>query len=275
MGSMVEEYTNSLYNEHKKYAAWWPSTHYEPGDFGELSGRLFKKIGNIKKDFGIRTDIVPTSPPFAFTYASKNAVDITFKPNVKVGVANGIDIFKGSMDISFPEENSIFIYTDGARTYSLDNLIGIFNQLLSLFKKGENTWKEDYKLITEVTQGENTTIYISSGKDAKVSLDAEIPISLPVIPGTPVPVSLNKPGIKLGFGSKRNIAFDIESKPGITPFMMLYQIARGFWHGPHWETLEKKPEGFYGPIDAISTVEDPLKVTYEEPMEILWFEKTP
>jgi len=49
--------------------------------------------------------------------------------------------------------------------------------------------------------------------------------------------------------------------------MTLHHIVRRFCRGPHWETLEERPDGCYTPIAAFS--ED------EEPKESLWFEETP
>jgi len=237
---MAEEYTNCLYNEHKKYAAWWPNALYEPGDFGVLRGRLFTKIGNIGKDFGIKTEVLPSSPPSVFTYASKDAVDCVFKPNASIGIAGGIEFFRGSMEISFSGENAIFLYADGSVTYSLDNKPVVYAKLKSLFKKG--IWEKEYQLIIEVVRAGNTTVYISGGRSAKVSLDAEIPIQSPVALGTISSVNFGAPNIKLGFGSKKNIAFTIESQPGVTPFMTLSHIDQSFLGAPHWNTLERGNE---------------------------------
>jgi len=265
LGSIAEEYTNRLYNDLKKYASWWPNTIYEPGDFGLLQGRLFTKRGNIVKDFGIHTDVVPTSPPSVLTYASKNAVECVFKPTANVGAINGIDILKGSMEIKFSGENAIFIYADNAITYSLDDMLGVFDKLYSLYKK--TSWKKEYRLITDVVRGGNTTIYISGGKNASVSLDAEVPTSVLGSFGAPLPVNFSTSSIKLGFGSKKNIAFDLESKPGVTPFITTQHINNRFWDGPHWNTLEKKSDGYY--------VSKSNRSADQEPMEILWFEETP
>ncbi len=68
---------------------------------------------------------------------------------------------------------------------------------------------------------------ISGGSDAEASFEAKVPgITIPVVPGVPIPISLGNAGIKLEGVSKKNVGFYLTSKSGLTPFMTLYGIRK-------------------------------------------------
>jgi|GEM_PF-3539536 len=228
MGTMADDYTKSLHEEHKMYAAWPPNSNFELGDFGIMTGdekTIFNRYGNIaatkqfpKIQFETRRG---SSPKSTLVYISKDAVKYNFGPGIDLGVKGLADIVKCKLDVNFSESNGIFFYSDNITVESIDDKGFIFEKIKSHYKN--KLWRKEFVLVTDVIKAGNTTVCISEGRDASASFEAKVPaITIPVPPG--IPISLGNAGIKLESVSKTNIGYDLTSEPGLTPFMTLYGI---------------------------------------------------
>jgi hypothetical protein len=267
MSNIADDYTRSLHEQHQMYAAWFPNSCFALGDFGKLEGRyhtIFNQHGNIAT-----TDLFPkvkfkmkssSSPHSTLTYATQGMVQYDFKPEGEIGTMGVVDIAKGLLDVRFSRDNAVFVYIDKITIESIDDKGYIFEKLLFHYNQGY--WKKDYALITDIIKAGNTTVYISGGDDAAVVLEAKVPgTAIPINAG--VPINFGNTNIQLRIKSKKNIAFDLTSEPGLTPFMKLY----GVFEWPFGIGQDMKPIGLDETTTSPRDIMPQQKMTCFGPIE--------
>jgi hypothetical protein len=279
MVNLAEDYTRSLYKQHRMFAAWTPNLRFELGDFGTLVGQnnsIFNRYGNIatteefpKIQFKTRT---ASSPKSTLTYTSKDIVEYNFRPEGQVGAAGAADIVKGKLDISFSGSGGIFFYAENITVDSIDDKGSLFKEVISHYRNGY--WKKNYALVTDIVKAGNTTICISGGNDASATFEARVPeIVIPAPSG--VSLNLGNAGIQLGLISKKNIGYDMTSEPGHTPFMTLYGVKEKWW--PPFDLRAEQltshltnGSAFLGePMTTPPVPTSPQKIIYLEKIELI------
>src|SRR3954464_9719382 len=106
--SIADSYTNEIRAQIKKLATWEPGEPRKLGDYGELRGSLFVRVGNIADPpFNLRfeTNADQTSSPI--TYSSSGAVSIEADGGVS-GQVSALAKLTLGLTISFSRENAIY-----------------------------------------------------------------------------------------------------------------------------------------------------------------------
>jgi hypothetical protein len=218
--ALAELYATELRTQLRRFATWEPGTPMELGDFGELRGSLFIRLGNVANaplavTMTVRKDQTDTN----VTYSSANAVGIEFDGGAS-GQAGPEAHASVGLKISFNRANAIYFNLVGARYDSVSDQTDLERQLLDRFRSG--VWDGRHVVVTERVGSRSATVIVSSASSAAIHLKAE---------GETANLDLADAKLKLGATSESNIGYRAITSQGMTPLMSLSRIRP---RGPFW-----------------------------------------
>ena len=218
--SIADSYANEIRAQLKKFATWEPGEPRELGDFGELRGSLFQRIGNIADPpFNVKFDVYPDQTSSLVSYASSGAVSIEAEGGASGPVSTLAKLTLG-LKISFNRANAIYFQAVGARHDSIRNQLDLERQLLDAFAAG--SWKDHYVVVTERVGAKSSTVIVSSGMTASLQLKAKGGDAF----------DMADANVKLVSSGKKDIGYETISDKDATPLLSLSRIRlRGqFWN---------------------------------------------
>jgi len=218
--SIADSYTNEIRAQIKKFATWEPGEPRKLGDYGELRGSLFVRVGNIADPpFNLRfeTNADQTSSPI--TYSSSGAVSIEADGGVS-GQVSALAKLTLGLTISFSRENAIYFQALGARYDSINNQLELERQLLDAFAAGD--WRDNFVVVTERVGAKSSTVIVSSGMGASLQLNAAGGDAF----------NISDANVKLVSSGKKDIGYETITDEKATPLLSLSRIQlRGqFWN---------------------------------------------
>jgi hypothetical protein len=215
-GSMADTYLNDLRRQLKYFGTWLPGNPISLGDYGTLKGNLFNKIGNIKDDFHVKVETTVDTKRDYIEYKSANGVKVDFKLT-GTGNVDGIAVINGQIDITFQSKNAVFFHADKCICNSIKNIRDVTDQLNDLVQMEQ--WNANHYFVTSLVDSGATTIFISSGKNSAIKLDA----SGKDLSGS----NFASAGMKLSVLSESNVGMKVVAEQGLTPLFRLGIIHDG------------------------------------------------
>jgi hypothetical protein len=218
--SIADSYANEIREQLKKFATWEPGEPRELGDYGELRGSLFVRIGNIADPpFNVKFETNPDQTSSPVTYSSSGAVSIEADGGIAGPVATLAKLTLG-LKVNFNRENAIYFQAIGARYDSIRNQLDLERQLLDAFAAG--SWKDYYVVVTERVGAKSSTVIVSSGMSASLQLNA----------AGGDPFDMADANVKLVSSGRKDIGYETITDEDATPLLSLSRIQmRGqFWN---------------------------------------------
>lgn len=211
-GGLDAVYAKEIHKGLDYFAAWEPTNQIALGDYGEMEGQVFKRLGNIKR-FGIAIRVKRTDcGPLTFTSSGSTAVDVDVGGKDAKG-ENQVDI-----KVSFSKENSVLFKADSVTTERIENLAAVGDKLVDLYKQKGKDWKLSYVVVTELKRAGSGCVLIAKQADTQVKLSGK--------------AAVKKDGATLAnidlrdfsVGVKKGSAFDTTWSKDCTPLFQLHEV---------------------------------------------------
>lgn len=176
MAQADKTYLSELQKQWGYFPAWLPTTRYELGDYGDMQGKQFEELGNIRAwvTSKPRSERNGTS----MYYTSKGDVSV----NVDWGAADATKQASVDLKISFGKKSSIFFLAQDTTTVTTQNLAQVGDKIVDVYKQSGNAWKLSYVWIEELIEAEYLTVLIALESNVSVTLSGKLPISYKGVP---------------------------------------------------------------------------------------------
>lgn len=196
LNGLDSAYTREIHRELDLFAAWAPASEFGLGDYGEMDGKMFKKLGNIRR-FGIdiRKKVHDSGP---FDYNSSGSVAL----GLDVGAKDAKGDYAVDLKLGFSKEKSILFMADGVTTERIENIGAVGDALVDLYKERGKDWKLSYVVITELKRVSSGLVVISSDSDCKVTVSGK--------------AAIKKDGAKLGDLDLRDLSVQVTKGKAFT-----------------------------------------------------------
>jgi hypothetical protein len=235
--SLAESYTREIRTHLKRFATWEPGIPLRLGDYGELSGSLFVRLGNVADTrFGLKYATREDRTGDLISYASRGGASIEMDAAASAD-AGPLAHAGAGMRVAFSRENAVVLNAAGVTYRSVKDHAQFADDLLALWL--EKTWDVRHAVITELITSASTTVIIASEKSAAISL---------VATGEVPQVDLADARLKLAVSSERGIGYKAVTQDGMTPMFGLSKVRpRGlFW----WRRSEVRRQLGFSTGDA-------------------------
>lgn len=164
--SLARDYLKAIKTHLLRFAVWQPGETIEPGDVGEMDGRQFKKVGNVR-------DFIST---IDFEIESHSVDEIRFQTsNVVCAEANseslipdaGITQSQVSIHVQFESKGGVVFHGINCEANTVKEMHFV------KFGIDRDSWPEGYVLVSEVTKANAFALIISKGRNAGIQLKGE------------------------------------------------------------------------------------------------------
>jgi hypothetical protein len=163
-------YTRELHKELGMYAAWTPDSTFRLGDYGELDGRVFKRLGNITDDFNIAIQSEQFDDK-EVSHTSEGAVAVKVEAEVdSQGRVNGT----AKLNVDFDKSDALFFQAVGVRTQRIKNMKQVGDALIAVYKRRGREWRLNMAVITELRRADNVVALISKKRNVGVGLRGKV-----------------------------------------------------------------------------------------------------
>lgn len=167
--SIASDYCKEISKQVHYRPTWIPTHKAKLGDYGLIKDEVFQRWGNIS-DSKYKIPVKKSK--------DQASVDINYKSSGsrEIEVDVGVDvneIVKATTKIQFTKSHSVLFNLAGVTTTRLANYHEVAEKLLSL---GKTQWNYDFRVITEIVKAKSSTIIITSGKNASITLEANSPV---------------------------------------------------------------------------------------------------
>ena len=216
--SLAEEYAETIHDEWQEQFANWPvSKPRELGDYGVLENGVFRRYGNVLKDFDIKAIISNDNNDAVIEYHSSESVDVKFLVKGDLS-STGVKLANAGLEISFHDENAFYFKAAKGLWKHFESPAKLGNEIMDIYEKNENKWKRNWVVITDLLEAKATTVIASKGSKASIVLEAE---------GGEVPsIDLLNASAKIAVRSENNIGLKVISESGMIPLIGLMKIQR-------------------------------------------------
>lgn len=222
--ALADMYTTEIRANLKRFATWEPGVPMRLGDYGELHGSRFVRLGNImdphlEVSFSRRND----SSNSHVSYSSAGAVSVDFGVE---GTVDGGPIAAGrvGLRIRFGREHAVFLNAANVRYHSIADQSDLERQLLELF--AQRRWKAGHVVVTEISGAASTTVIVAAGRSGEIVLEAEADAPQ---------IDFADASVQLAVRSENAIGYKAITEDSLTPLLTLSRIRpRGvFWARRH------------------------------------------
>lgn len=253
--SLAESYTREIRRELHRFATWEPGQPMTLGDFGELRGAQFVRLGNLA-DIGLEFAVRADGHTDHVRYTSEGSVEMGFGGSAG-GVVGPVAEAKAKLEVSFKAEHAI-LFTAADVTYeTVADHLELERAILERFELGG--WDARHSIVTELARSGSTTVIVSAARDARIVLEAE---------GEVDKIDLANAGLNARLAAQSNIGFQAVTESGMTPLLGLSRVRpRGlFW----WRrTALRRQLGFTPDPDAAQEPDPTFQDSLDERLDTL------
>ncbi|HEY3450343.1 MAG TPA: hypothetical protein VGK67_28575 [Myxococcales bacterium] len=245
--AIADIYTEAVHeNLRPLYANWEPSAPLELGDYGEVHGSTFVRLGNVKRlGLGFKSRASPGED--AKTFATKGTCDVSLSAQARAG--GGSASVRPSLEITFSSDRAAFFSVAGCRYLAIADKAALGDQVMRLFQK--KAFLRRWAVVTDLLAAKTTTIIVSGGASASIVLEAA---------GSSGAIDLADAKLKLDVRRQQNIGFQLVSQGRLTPLLGLCKIqSRFLWFG-----REFRPVLGFAPAAALGAMSDSDEICTEQ-----------
>jgi hypothetical protein len=198
------------------WAAWLPTTRYELGDIGILSGYRFEKIGSLTELKIPFTHAVSNSPnPIELVSASGVSFALKLAGDINEAFAN-IPKGRAGVKIDFGSEGAFIVECPATYEPAVADPMALQAKIIDSFAEGQ--WQADWAVIVRIVTAPTATILISNSTSAGLELAAEADLSAGL-------VDIGKSEVGLSVRSQTGEIMKMIGARDVTPF---FQRRRDF-----------------------------------------------
>ena len=216
--SSANVYADAVHRQLQRYATWLPTDNVAVGAVGQLHGKIFVRIADLK-NFGISVNIVKDPNAQAtYKFMSSGVKEIAIEASAS-GAPPSASMGSAKLDIAFSKKHSVYFSLAKCRGYSIDNLVELGDKILGLVQKGK--WQLDFFVVTRVVTAGSATILQAESKGASMELEGGAS-------GTTV-ADLLKAGASVKVKSQSSVGLSIVAKSELTPLLALAKVKYSFF----------------------------------------------
>jgi hypothetical protein len=208
--SLDNSYLKEIQKELGYFAAGVVDRTYAVGDYGDMDGKQFERLGNISKWIDPKSSTENGSETIYYTSAGE--VDVV----TKIGAKDVTGKAQVDISISFSKENSIFFLAQNVKTIVTANLAPVGNKIVDVYHQPGNAWKLSYVWIAEVKQAGFFKLIVSQSSQANVRLSGKVPLLASGVPVANIDFSVLTT-------TEKNAVIEVGG-PDQTPLFRLYEV---------------------------------------------------
>lgn len=175
MAQADKTYMNELQKQWGYFAAWSPTLSYELGDYGDMAGDQFERLGNIRKWITPKQTSKQTGSMY-YVSSGEVSTDIDF------GLADKNQDASVDLKISFDKKSSIFFLAQETTSVITQNLEPVGDKIVSVYKESGKDWKLSYVWIEELVKAEYLTVLIALQSGVTITMSGKLPIKFKGVP---------------------------------------------------------------------------------------------
>jgi len=211
MSALYNAYVRDIHKELDLFAYWEPTDPpLQLGDYGEMDGKKFNRMGNIKA-FGKITLKERQSTGIDRYYQSEK--DVSF--STKLGV--GSTVAKGTVTISFAKSDTFVFRAEDITIKEIDNLPTLEDFLVDVYKDKGKNWRLSYVVVTKINVPKRFLSILSQSKDTSVTLSGKVSKAVTGI------ASVNLEDLTVT-STKGTVSIYHDRDGGATPIFALHEI---------------------------------------------------
>lgn len=211
MSALYNAYVKDIHKELDLFAYWEPTDPpLRLGDYGEMDGKKFNRIGNINR-FGKITLKERQSTGIDRYYQSEK--DVSFSSTVGVGSTGA----KGKVTISFAKSDAFVFKAEDVTINEVDNLPALEDFLVDVYKEKGKDWRLSYVVVTKIHLPKRFLAILSQSKDSSVTLSGKVSQAVTGI------ASVNLEDLTVT-STKGTVSIYNDSDGGTTPLFALHEI---------------------------------------------------
>lgn len=217
MSSPQKQYTQELFNKWGYMATWLPGVPIQLGDIGTYHKGQFERITSLK-NLGIPFRVMKGAVIDQDNYMSQGAVSEIFKAKGEASeLAKYLSEAEAGFIVEMSRANATLFKAKGLRTFRIDDLQTLGDQILDLYRSGN--WDRKHFVVIETRDAESATILISSSANAKIELSATGRIS---------PAGVNIADMDAGLQTQytRDMHTQIIATAGLTPLFKAWSVKK-------------------------------------------------
>lgn len=175
---IASDYCAAVHAEQTAYAAWPPNNRVKLGDYGELDGKRFVRLGNVADSpLSLGVDVRPEPEPgsrYRVEFATDTANVRKFGANATIG--NGIVSVNPGLQVEFTSQFGLYMSLSGVQVRKIENLAEVALAVCAAARRRDDDprkWHDRrYVLVTEVYEATNAVALLSSRRGSRVVLEA-------------------------------------------------------------------------------------------------------
>lgn len=210
MANATKKFLREIFIKSEKYrATWHPTKTLRIGDIGVLDGDVFTHQGSLVQ-LGIQMEVrTDANEAESWDLSSESGVDVKFKAGGQVDAGTpALGELDAGFHVDFKKENSFVFKIKGYKTYMIENLMKISEEVLELYAAGE--WKKEWVIINELVEAQSATILLSSEGGVSVGLKASGNANVGNL-------DIADGDLELGADTAGKLTVSIVGRPGVTP----------------------------------------------------------
>lgn len=221
--SLAHDYVRGIRDELEYWGTWSPQTHLALGDCGPVVNGIFQRQANIRDQFGIDFEELPSPVTGGWSFNSDRSASIDYQ--LAGGNQNIPEIppSKAGLSITFNSDEAIVMAARGGKEGTIANIHQLKKDLIDRgARKGEQAFPRDFAVITTLITADATTVLVSHSKGGKYVVSAEADLKAGL-------VDLANASLNLSTAHTHNVRTELDAQEGTTPLFKALRLKRRWW----------------------------------------------
>lgn len=222
MPSVAEQYAREIKRGLEYNATWLPGDELKLGHVGEVQDGIFVPQDTIKHLLDLDLHPEPNAHEgFSLTYQSHAGVSLAAKAKGETSTLfQHIGKAQAGISVTFQNQGACVFSVPRYRIQRAGSQITFRRQLLDRI---DDSWQENWAIVTEIVLAESATILVSHESSAKVEISAAADIQNPL-------ADVGRADIGLAVAHTHGHVLSIVAEQGLTPLFRAIRVKRG-WFG--------------------------------------------
>jgi hypothetical protein len=174
-----EKFSRFLLANHGMRAVWPPTSPFKPGDFGKFENGVFRKLGNVNKNFDVKYKVVPGGQ-MDISMSSSQTRETKFQGGVKVQTFTKNIGGSGRIEISFRKKHSFYFQAKNCKSKQVESIYELSQKIADEV----DSWRHSlWWVLSEVYEAPSCIILASKNENSKVKLSGDVKALIKVVEG--------------------------------------------------------------------------------------------
>jgi hypothetical protein len=205
------------------FANWPPEEPLALGDYGTIDSHVFRREGNLFRDFNISFEALLSSQSTThYTHSSRNSVEIKLRARGDAALPTQGQLRAG-IDLYFSAAHAVFFNAAGCSIESISSPARLKPSLLELVKACQ--WQYSWHAVMRIVRSQSCTAIISASSNSAISLDASEDITS---------IDLARADLRMSARNARNIASQLVTAGDAAPLFSCHRLNHTLLNSVQW-----------------------------------------